>query len=172
MKFEKFFRTPLLKSASGKILISCTSCRISTRRYRKKLFQRCFSSILHKNEKQPFEGIYLLKIPKFIWEVVIPNDVARCKFTKKTLSHPPLCILPSFYQSTSRLLPPRRLKRLWKYASTISFKKIISEKECRRQSPRGVLWKRFLRNFAKLTGKCLCQNLFFNKVAASGLQLY
>ena len=29
-----------------------------------------------------------------------------------------------------------------------------------------------LRNFAKFTGKHLCQSLFFNKVAATGLQLY
>ena len=30
---------------------------------------------------------------------------------------------------------------------------------------RGVLWKRFLRNFAKFTGKNLHQSLFFNRVA-------
>ena len=29
-----------------------------------------------------------------------------------------------------------------------------------------------LRNFAKFTGKHLCQTLFFNKVASLGLQLY
>ena len=29
-----------------------------------------------------------------------------------------------------------------------------------------------LKNFAKLTGKHLCQSLFFNKVADGGLQLY
>ena len=32
-------------------LISCTSCRISTTRYSKKLFHKCFSSILYKNDK-------------------------------------------------------------------------------------------------------------------------
>ena len=51
VNFENFFRTPLLKSTSGKLLISCTSCRISTSRYSKKLFYRYFSSILYKNEK-------------------------------------------------------------------------------------------------------------------------
>ena len=34
------------------------------------------------------------------------------------------------------------------------------------------LRKGVLRNFAKFTGKYLCQGLFFNKVAGSGLQLY
>ena len=32
--------------------------------------------------------------------------------------------------------------------------------------------KGVLKNFAKLTGKHLCQSLFFNKVAVLGLQLY
>ena len=32
--------------------------------------------------------------------------------------------------------------------------------------------KDVLRNFAKLTGKHLCQSLFFNKVASLGLQIY
>ena len=32
--------------------------------------------------------------------------------------------------------------------------------------------KDVLENFAKLTGKYLCQSLFFNKVACLGLQLY
>ena len=35
----------------GETAILCTSCRISTTRYSKKLFHRCFSSILYKNEK-------------------------------------------------------------------------------------------------------------------------
>ena len=35
----------------GETAISCTSCRISTTRYSKKLFHRCFSSILYKIEK-------------------------------------------------------------------------------------------------------------------------
>ena len=33
LNFEKFFATPLLWSTSGKLLISCTSCRILTTRH-------------------------------------------------------------------------------------------------------------------------------------------
>ena len=44
--------------------ILCTSCRISTTRYSKKLFHMCFSSILYQIEKHPLEGIHLLKIPE------------------------------------------------------------------------------------------------------------
>ena len=36
-----------------------------------------------------------------------------------------------------------------------------------KQSPRRVLWKGVLRNFAKFTGKHLCQSIFFNKVAGA-----
>ena len=39
-----------------------------------------------------------------------------------------------------------------------------------KQLSRGVLKKCALRNFAKFTGKHLCQSLFLNKVA--GLMLY
>ena len=41
-------------------------------------------------------------------------------YEKNSFTHPPSCILPSFSQNASRLL---LLKRLWKYASTISFRK-------------------------------------------------
>ena len=34
-----------------------------------------------------------------------------------------------------------------------------------KQSPRGVLKKGVLKDFAEITGKHLCQSLFFNKVA-------
>ena len=44
----------------------CTSCRISTTRYRKKVFHKRFSSILYKNRKQLFESVHLLKIPEII----------------------------------------------------------------------------------------------------------
>ena len=37
--------------------------------------------------------------------------------------------------------------------------------EKQKQSSRGVLLKNVLKNFAKFTGKPLCQSLFFNKVA-------
>ena len=67
VNFERFFITPLLKSTSGKLVISCTICRISFTRQSKKLFHRCFSSTLYnryKNKKQPFEGVHLFKIPE------------------------------------------------------------------------------------------------------------
>ena len=51
VNFEKFFRTPLSYITSEKLLSWCTSCRISTSRCSEKLFHRCFSSILGKNEK-------------------------------------------------------------------------------------------------------------------------
>ena len=41
-------------------------------------------------------------------------------YEKNSFTHPPSCILPSFSQNASRLL---LLKRLWKYASTIFFRK-------------------------------------------------
>ena len=62
VNFKKFFRTSLLQITSEKLFISCTSCRISTSRYSEKLFHKCFSIILYKSEKQPFEGIHSLKI--------------------------------------------------------------------------------------------------------------
>ena len=40
------------------------------------------------------------------------------------------------------------------------------------QFPKGALQKRVLRDFAKFTGKHLCQSLFINKVAGQGQQLY
>ena len=41
----------------------------------------------------------------------------------------------------------------------------IYEVDIQKQSPWGVLLKGVFRNFAKFTGKYLCQSLFFNKVA-------
>ena len=40
-----------------------------------------------------------------------------------------------------------------------------SDDECQKQSPGSFYKKGVLKNFAKLTGKHLCQSLFFNKVA-------
>ena len=52
----------------------------------------------------------------------------------------------------------------------------MSEKEIVRVSrsshQRCSITKGVLRNFAKFTGKHLCQSFFFNKVAGLGLQLY
>ena len=41
-----------------------------------------------------------------------------------------------------------------------------------KQPPKVFYEKGVLRHFAKLTGKHLCQSLFFNKVASWGLQFY
>ena len=43
---------------------------------------------------------------------------------------------------------------------------------CRSSHRRWSVRKGVLRNFAKFTGKHLCQSFFFNKIAGSGLQLY
>ena len=57
---------------------SCTSCRISTTRYGKKLFHKRFSSILYKNKKQIIEGVIYLKTLKIVCEeAIICNEVAR-----------------------------------------------------------------------------------------------
>ena len=45
-------------------------------------------------------------------------------------------------------------------------------KKNRSSRPEVFCEKVVLRNFAKFTGKHLCQILFFNKVAGFGLQLY
>ena len=62
VNFETFFRK-LLYRALGENAILCTSCRISTTGHSKNLFHRCLPSILCKIEKQPFEGVHLLRIP-------------------------------------------------------------------------------------------------------------
>ena len=64
VNFKKFFGISLLQNTSEKLLIFCTSCRISTCRYSEKLFHRCFSSILYTSKKQPLEGAHLFKILK------------------------------------------------------------------------------------------------------------
>ena len=57
VNFEKFFRTLLLQSTSGKLLILCTTCKVSINRYPdtvKIYFTGAFqtiSSIFYKNEK-------------------------------------------------------------------------------------------------------------------------
>ena len=76
VNFEKFFRTPLLKSTSTKLLSSCTSCKIATSGYSKKLFHSCFSSILFKNEKYSFEVYLYLKSLKLSVKKLIRHEVA------------------------------------------------------------------------------------------------
>ena len=45
-------------------------------------------------------------------------------------------------------------------------------KKCRISRPEVFCKKGVLRNFAKFTGKHMCQNLFFIKVAGLSVQLY
>ena len=116
VNLAKFLRTSFLLTEHLRMTASCVylwilrlfsehffytailgiSCRILTTRYSKKLFHRCFSSILYQIEKYPFEGTHLLKIPEnYLWrsyEVVMKlQDAQRlvptCKLTKKTISH-------------------------------------------------------------------------------------
>ena len=47
-----------------------------------------------------------------------------------------------------------------------------SETPDRSSRPEVICEKGVLRNFAKFTGKHLCQSLFFNKVAGGRLQIY
>ena len=104
--------------------MSCTSCRISTTRHSKKLFHRCLSSILYKNEKYPFEGVYLLKIlENYLWRswpVMKMQDANQQVYEKNSFTHRPSCILLSFSQNELRL---PFAKGFWKSASTISFRK-------------------------------------------------
>ena len=48
----------------------------------------------------------------------------------------------------------------------------IKRENCRSSRLEVLCRKEAFRNFAKFTGKHLCQGLFFNKVAGQGLQLY
>ena len=69
LNFEKFFRSPLLQSTSGKLLISFTSCPISTFTYSKKWFNskkviNAFQAFILEVEL----GVHVLKIPKkYLW---------------------------------------------------------------------------------------------------------
>ena len=59
-------------------------------------------------------------------------------------------------------------------ASKLSFpkKKYIENNDDRSSRPEVLYKKGVFRNFAKFTGKHLCQKPFFNKVAGQGLELY
>ena len=85
--------------------------QISTSRYSLKLFHRCYSNILYKNEKYPIKGVHLLKIlENYLWGGWFVMKLPTYKFTKKnSLTSPPSWILPSFSKSTWRLLLPKRL---------------------------------------------------------------
>ena len=67
VNFEKFFRSPLLQSTYGKLLISFTSCGISTVTYSQQVFHMCF---IYKKKNQLFKGIHVPKIPENHFEEV------------------------------------------------------------------------------------------------------
>ena len=109
VNFEKFFRTSLLQSTSEKLLISCTSCSISTSRYSEELFHRCYSSIVYKNTGSSHSKAFIYS--KSLKRLIC-NEAARCQHTslrKKSFTYLPSCILPSFSKNASRLLLPKRL---------------------------------------------------------------
>ena len=70
VKFEKFFRTPLLYSTSGKLLILCTSCRISTTRYNKNYFTGAFQAFYTRTRSSHSKAFIYLKSLKIICEEV------------------------------------------------------------------------------------------------------
>ena len=133
VNFAKILRTSFLLTERLRMTASCVyqwilrsfpehlfyRAPFSTTRYSKKLFHRCFLSILYKNEKYPFEGVHLLKIPEnCLWRIC--NEVARCQYVslqKKRLLH----IL--HHVSWLYFLRIYLQKRLWKCASTISSRK-------------------------------------------------
>ena len=66
--FEKFFRSPILQSTSGKLLISCTSCKISNTRYNKKYFTSAFQALSTNTRRSYLEAFIYLKSLKIIFE--------------------------------------------------------------------------------------------------------
>ena len=96
-----------------KLLISCTSCSISTSRCSGELFHRCFSSTVYKNTRSshPKAFIYLksLKIICGNYDRLISNEVARCQPAglRKKVSH---IFLHVFCLHSRLLLPKEALK--------------------------------------------------------------
>ena len=71
------------------------------------------------------------------------------------------------YRLLLNLTDKINLKRSDKYLTLSNLGIYYTQK----QSPGGILKKCVLRNFAKFTGKHLCQSLFLNKFAGLRLQL-
>ena len=116
--WDVFHNTSFLEHL-GETAILCTSCRISTTRYSKKL--QAFYARLRYSHSKAF--IYL-KSQKTVCDrvnLLWSCEMSTCKLMKKknnSFTHRPSCILPSFSQNTSQLLLQ---KRLWKFESTVSF---------------------------------------------------
>ena len=80
---------------------------------------------------------------------------------------PPFLYGPEYKTQESKL---EKLQIL--ICSNDKYQDVDSECLCRSSHWRCSVRKGVLRDFAKLTGKYLCQGLFFNKVAGLSLQLY
>ena len=68
VNLEKFLRSPFLQTASGKLLISCTSYRISTTRHNKKSFTSAFQASYTKTRRSYSKVFLYLKSLKIICE--------------------------------------------------------------------------------------------------------
>ena len=68
VNLEKFSRSPLLYITSEKLLISCTSCRISTTRYNKKYFTSSFQTFYTKTRRSYSKAFFYVEPLKIICE--------------------------------------------------------------------------------------------------------
>ena len=88
VNFEKFFRTLLSQSTSGKLLFHVQVAEFQPPNTVKKLLHRCFSSILYKIEKQPFEGVYLKSLKAVKKLICNEQQDAKLQLYEKKLTHP------------------------------------------------------------------------------------
>ena len=120
MNFERFFRTLLLYSITGKLLLHVQAAEFHQMQQKttsQVLFKHFFTRSRSSHSKV-FMYLRSLKTKKKL----ICNEVARCHpvILRKKHFHTSSYFLPSFSQNASRLLLS---KRLWKCMSTILFRK-------------------------------------------------
>ena len=119
--FEKFFRTLLLSSTSGKLLFYVQVAEFQSDIV-KNYFTGAFQAFYARSRSSHSKVFIYLKSQKIVCEGVNlfwSCEMPTCKLTKKdSFTHPPSYILPSFSQNASQLVLP---KRLWKFESRISF---------------------------------------------------
>ena len=65
MNFEKFSRSFHLQSTSGKLLISCTSCRILTTKYNKKYFKSAFQ-VFYRKMRRHYSKAFIIP-ESYLW---------------------------------------------------------------------------------------------------------
>ena len=133
--------------------------QISTSRYSLKLFHRCYSNILYKNEKYPIEGVHLLKILENLlwggWFVMKLRDANLQVYQKNSLTYPPSWILPSFSKNTWRLLLPKTLS------------KCASKTSLRKNKRKVVLLVTYLFNYDLSKSTSFMLNLAFDFVSST-----